>query len=198
MTDQGESELRKWALDRPNGDVIKPQDIVKLIFAFDDDNTKKHEEVMSRLSSGDEKFLDQEARIHRLEDWRVRLHDHGDDRLKGLISAEHAKRHSEYVNSLHQPRRQEDPPDSEFLEHRESAFPHDVQSQNLYQVVAAWSLFKKGLAIVLTALLIGLTGIGVSYVGSLFASSKVEGSIIHTDQLITPEPTVTVTVSPSP
>jgi len=126
MADHGESELRKWALERPNGDPIKPQDIVKLVFAFDDDNTAKFEELKAAMRSNMKRFADLEETIKMLGDrqtaWELECPAREAEGKKW-----HKAFHAEHLEKDHvvPVRRLDDPPDSEFLEHRESAHPSD-------------------------------------------------------------------------
>lgn len=200
MTDKGESELRKWALDRPNGDPIKPQDIVKLVFAFDDDNTAKFEELKDALKRDLKRFADLEETVKLLGDRQTAWELECPQREAAQTMAHH-EFHAEHLKTDHAvpPRRMDDPPDSEFLEHRESAHPgSDEDAITILELVRGWTLFKKILWVAASAAIVALVGFGISYYGSLWAADRVEKDFVHTEQTATPQPTVTVTVVPSP
>lgn len=77
VTDSAERKVRQWATKR-NGDPLTNQDVMELVFAFDDDNEARHEEVVTQLDTMSDD-LDtvnaagnvREERIETLERWRV-------------------------------------------------------------------------------------------------------------------------------
>lgn len=100
MTDRGEGELRKWAL-KHNGDPPTNKDIVALVLAFADDADAKHEETLTMFNAHlvDAKRMDND--ISDLQRWRQVTETTCVERVKKLISEEHADRHGRHLVEHH-------------------------------------------------------------------------------------------------
>jgi hypothetical protein len=100
MTDRGEREVRRWAMER-NGDPLEPTDVVSLVFAFADDHEADHEETMSLIALASERHDDLCARVIALEEWKLDSQRKCVDRVKRLIDEEHQAMHGEHMASHH-------------------------------------------------------------------------------------------------
>ena len=149
MTDNAERKVREWAKKR-NGDPLTPQDIVDLVLAVDADGDARHVETIQRLDDVDERHISLCLRVSALESVSVGC----SERVKAYFQEEHDNRHTEHMASHHGPeRRRDDPPDSAFLEVRESAFPEDEELGDLKRF---WRSFKWAVIVFGTGLLIML------------------------------------------
>ena len=203
MTDRGERRVRKWALRR-NGDPLEPRDVVELVFELDEDHADDMTEVRALIGGLVEDVSDLSGNVLLHHEWADRdlkpaietLHHDVEELKKGTA---HEAFHATYVASLGDPRRGDDPPDSEFTEKRESAFPVlTTEQRSMLQILSGWSLLKKGLAIALTAAIIGMVGLGITYLGASIASNRAEQNVLHYEETHSPAPSVTVTASPAP
>lgn len=70
MTDSAERKVRQWALKR-NGAPLEAQDVVELVFAFDDDNEARHEDLVDQMATFTAEGGVRNGRIEALERWRV-------------------------------------------------------------------------------------------------------------------------------
>ena len=144
MTDNAERKVREWAKGR-NGDPLTNKDIVDLVLAVDADGDARHVETIQRIDDVDERHISLCLRVSALEQAsigcseRVKAYVDGEVRrseANGLM--EHDSRHTEHMASHHGP---DDPPDSVFLEKRESAFPEDDELGDLRRF---WRIGKWG------------------------------------------------------
>lgn len=171
-------------------------DLLKAIEATNLDFDEKFRLIGGRLDQMDAGGNLMQAQILELQEWRRRSGGACELRVEKLIrplldehTKEHRDFHDAYVASI-PTRRAGDPPDSEFTGVRESAFPHlSPEQTTLLQVIAGMSALKKAATIVVTALLIGLTGMSLSYLGSSLVEDNREGQ---------PTPAITHTVTASP
>lgn len=100
MTDRGEGELRKWALER-NGDPQSNKDIVQLIFAFADDFDAAHADTLAFFKESRDDREAITARITLLEEWRVKSETSCQERVLKLIEKEHDERHGAHMEKDH-------------------------------------------------------------------------------------------------
>lgn len=100
MTDRGEREVRRWAMER-NGNPIEPKDVVSLVFAFADDHEADHEETMGLIESARLRHDELCARVISLEEWKLDSQRTCVDRVKRLIDEEHRQMHGAHMESHH-------------------------------------------------------------------------------------------------
>jgi len=197
MTDNAERKVREWAKGR-NGDPLTSADVVELVLAVDADGDARHQETLERLDDVDERHVTLCLRVSELEQASVGC----SERVRAYVEKEHGERHEKHMSSSHgEARRKDDPPDSAFLEARESAFPGSVvDDRSFREMMMAWSATKKVLAVIASALILILVGVTVSYIGGYFASQRAEQEFLHIEQTTSPapQPTVTVTATPLP
>jgi hypothetical protein len=135
---------------------------------------KWHDKLLGMLAEhvGESKVRDR--RIADLEIAQVDRRQNCIPEMKRLIASEHDIVHTNYVASL------------------------EPDKRSFAQILAAWSAGKKVMAIIATAVIMGITGIGVTYVGSYFSANKTDQTVIHDESTPTPTPTVTITILPAP
>jgi hypothetical protein len=133
-----------------------------------------HDKLLGMLAEHVDESKVRDRRIADLEIAQVDRRQNCIPEMTRLIASEHDIVHANYVASL------------------------EPDKRSFAQILAAWSAGKKALAIIATALLIGLTGIGVSYIGSYFSANKTDQTVIHDEATPTPTPTVTITILPAP
>jgi hypothetical protein len=197
MTDHFEKTMADIAVKRAGNGGPKIEDVLEALRATNEDadetatalakrveTTHKetrqwHEEIKTMVAEHIVEAIERDRRITNLELVEEDRRKNCIPEVKRLIQQEHEVVHANYVASLDE---EEDP----------------VATRSFAQILTAWSWGKKALAIIATALIIGITGIGVSYVGSLFATGKADSTIVHDVSSPEPAPTVTVTMSPTP
>ena len=135
MTDNTERQVRQWANGR-NGDPLTPKDVVDLVLAVDADGDARHVETIKRLDDVDQRHITLCLRVSELEQTSIGC----SERVKAFVAAEHDTRHTEHMASFHGPeRRVDDPPGSEFAEHRVGM----VDSEDARHAWAMWWLGGK-------------------------------------------------------
>jgi len=100
VTDRAERETRKWALKR-NGDPIRNEDIVSLVFAFADDQDADHEQTMELLDIAKQERTVLCHKVTDLELWKKETSDTCVERVKKLIHEEHEQRHGKHMEDDH-------------------------------------------------------------------------------------------------
>ena len=208
MTDKFEQALQRILREANADNGVTPSHLLDALIATNEDLDLQHEqteawhqEVIARLDIHCAEAAVRDEDIAALQDWRRHTAEHCEARILEIIQPhlekkthEHREFHEEYVAGLLQPRRKDDPPHSDYEDERKV-----VVERSLSQMVLGWTLFKKALAIAVTALIIGGVGIGVSYVGGYIAATRAEDAAIHYEATAspTPVPTITITVEPS-
>jgi len=187
MTDAAESQVRRWAL-RKNGEELTVKDAVELVLAVDEDAVERHEETVDVLKVHCTEAVVRDLAIRELQDWRRESSENCQRRIEAIVKAEHEERHAAYESSLTADPRQlgrdyADPVDSQFGEHRESAFP--LPDPSLKDIIVGWRAGKWLLGIFLIALI----GWGFPFWADSCASQRTEKM---------QNPTVVRTVYPSP
>lgn len=160
MTDHAERKVREWAKGR-NGDPLTNKDVVDLVLAVDADGDARHVETIQRLDDVDERHISLCLRVSALEQTSVGCSERVKTYVEGEIArgaadgrAEHDARHTEHMASHHGPeRRADDPPDSAFLEVRETAFPADEEYADIRRF---WRSFKWVVIVFAAALIVML------------------------------------------
>ena len=190
-----------------NRDMLKAMgalalDVDESIDALDKKNKARHDETIKALDFQAAEIGCCQEDIVVLQRWRA------DSSLTCVakvreIATEvtnelHAPTHAMHMAEHHgEPRRQDDPSDAEFTEHREPAFPHTEDNDRSFrEILAGWSLLKKLAWLIVSTLIAGILLFGISYYGSLWASNRAEQSFLHIEETALPRPTVTVTVAP--
>jgi hypothetical protein len=125
VSDEAERKVRQWALRR-NGDPLEPHDVVELVFAFADDHEADYKKLTNILETHVAEANVRDARLNDLETWRREQALTCSDKVVKLVKKELCDEHhrvdlADPVSMMG--RHYNDPPDSEFTEKRESAFP---------------------------------------------------------------------------
>ena len=160
MTDAAERKVRQWALRR-NGDPLENSDIVELVFAFDEDNEARHDEVVEEIQTLVAEGNVRGERIDALERWRVRQEENCETRMLEVARNEHEQRHNAHMSEYHAPRREGDASGSDYRKERRGGDAETAQ-----RTFFMWTLGSKlGAAFIaiLVAAIVTLVNIGVNY-----------------------------------
>ena len=186
MTDRFESEVQKF-VSQQNGDDLTPQIVYGMLQAVDEDANRRHQETVAAFKEHCTEAVVRDLAIRELQDWRRESSEHCQERIERIVRAEHGPVHAAHMAEHHgKPRRMEDPPDSEFTERRESAFPTGDQ-RSVFEMILGWNIVKWLVALAVGAVIVW----GVSYWASSCAAQKVEEDFIHSGgevHLIVPSP----------
>lgn len=134
-TDRAERKVREWATRR-NGDPLRPEDVVELVFAFADDQEADHEETMANFDS-------MSARLILLEEWRATCQGGS---IAEYVEGEHHARHADHMTADHQPRRGTDPESADFTEQRRGPTGSLSADEEMGDMRRAWRVVRWGVA----------------------------------------------------
>jgi len=143
---------------------------------------ERHEETVGVLKAHCTEAVVRDLAIRELQDWRRESSENCQRRIEAIVKAEHEERHAAYETSL-TARDYADPADSQFGEHRETAFP--LPDPSLKDIIVGWRAGKWLLGI----LIIALVGWALPFWADSCASQRTEKM---------QNPTVVRTVYPSP
>ena len=160
MTDAAERKVRQWALKR-NGESLENRDIVELVFAFDEDNEARHDEVVEQIQTLAAEGNVRGERIEALERWRVRQEENCEARMLAIAKDEHEARHNAHMSEYHAPRREDDPAGADYRSERRSG-----DEEAARRTFFMWTLGSKlGAAFIaiLVAAIVTLINIALNY-----------------------------------
>lgn len=160
MTDAAERKVRQWALKR-NGESLENRDIVELVFAFDEDNEARHDEVVEQIQTLAAEGNVRRERIEALERWRVRQEENCEARMLAIAKDEHEARHNAHMIEYHPPRRESDPAGADYTKERGGA-PDEIAARTFFM----WTLGGKlgaALIAVIVAVVVTLINIALNY-----------------------------------
>jgi len=160
MTDAAERKVRQWALKR-NGESLENRDIVELVFAFDEDNEARHDEVVEQIQTLAAEGNVRGERIEALERWRRRQEESCEARMLAIAQGEHEARHNAHMSEHHAPRREDDPAGADYRSERRSS-----DEEAARRTFFMWTLGSKlGAAFIaiLVAAIVTLINIALNY-----------------------------------
>lgn len=191
-----------------NRDMLKAMgalalDVDEAMDELDERQKKRHIESVVAMKEHVLTAVRRDEQIRDLQGWREKSSASCVERMTKIaetVTRElHGSVHEQHMAEFHgKPRRMDDPPDSEFTETRESAFPGSAEDdRSVRELLMGWSLFKKLTWLIVSTVVAGILLFGISYYGSLWATDRAEQAFVHTEETMLPQPAVTVTVTPS-
>jgi hypothetical protein len=148
MSDETRSEVEAIA-KRRNGSVSNEQ-LFDLVLAVSHDSRDAHKEsvtlietVRSDLAMHCAEADLRDDRIVALEEWRAtRPTALCVDRVQSMIEAEHVTRHADHLATDHRPRREDDPPETDYRDSRREQLPSNLSRDEYGQ--KTWLMWMVG------------------------------------------------------
>lgn len=165
MTDRMERAVQRIATKK-NGSAKTIDDVFEVILALADDTDENHEESV-QADKRAEKAVIQMQKLLGAHCVEAQVRDSRIDELEAAVGscpdrweASHKVTHAAHLAELHaKPRRENDPPDSEFLEKRETAFP----ATESFETRVMWWIGGKVYYFIMAVLIIVIT-IALNYI----------------------------------